>query len=847
MFIYRNELRELLDAVRAGSSAHLVAPRGMGATTVLDRVVASLESEGFVVLRFDGRPYQNFLEQSSLQAAGFGSLGRGGQRHLGALIDAVADQLVGAMPRAVVIDRVEAMDAVSLAVVQAAAQRTRTPLVVSRSCDFLALRRSGVNLTLLEGTRVQLRALDFAGTARLVQDRLGQQPSSEILSRVFARSCGIPGLVVAVVDGAVAAHRIALVEGRWLMAARDLWSPVIEGWLESRMADMTALQVEALQHLALAHETPRSEPCTHLPSEMLCELEGLGVLQVATRNGSISYLLDPPALASYFRIHAGGLLRTAASIDGNPDNADGVESTPDRLAQSVQTHRAAVERRIEDERRLWAADPSVATAIAYLKSLLAVPRNHRLARQVLQETPVSSARSAEEAFDLLYLRLAWHGLSGAGVGATADEATGFDVVDAFLELYPAWEEAVALLTSLLTGDMVTSRRAVADTGEGPIVGLPGEALAVAARMFADLVASRDVSVVPSIAPASPSALLAAQRLTCLVDSLTGFATGDVHGALAASRAELRRAREDDDHHRILLSTYVGMLSLLDLGRWREASQIIDQALAFGAPGPLDVALYRAILYCGAFVNASSGERRLAELLAREADSFPVRDEALPWMQRAWGEVIRAMVEGRTSDGGELILGLALTLSSHGALFAALVTAGMALATWPDATGVDLLEEVAERAGRPLATTFVGFLHAALDEGASSPDLSPDCVPAKHLPLAALLLRARRRQVNDRPELSDDAISAALLRIQELLHEDPALLVPSRWADSTATASLDALSHRELEVVRLARSQPNASVAARLGVSVRTVESHIHNVFKKLGVTTRQELFDALDD
>ncbi len=50
MFIYREELRALLDAIRSGMSAHLVAQPGMGTTTILCRLVANLESEGFVVL-----------------------------------------------------------------------------------------------------------------------------------------------------------------------------------------------------------------------------------------------------------------------------------------------------------------------------------------------------------------------------------------------------------------------------------------------------------------------------------------------------------------------------------------------------------------------------------------------------------------------------------------------------------------------------------------------------------------------------------------------------------------------------------------------------------------------------
>jgi len=64
----------------------------------------------------------------------------------------------------------------------------------------------------------------------------------------------------------------------------------------------------------------------------------------------------------------------------------------------------------------------------------------------------------------------------------------------------------------------------------------------------------------------------------------------------------------------------------------------------------------------------------------------------------------------------------------------------------------------------------------------------------------------------------------------------ALLAPSRAADGAGRA---ALSSREVEVLRLvAEGRRNAEIAARLGVSVPTVKTHVNNVFAKLGVRDR---------
>ncbi|MCA9821241.1 MAG: hypothetical protein KC470_01455 [Dehalococcoidia bacterium] len=58
-------------------------------------------------------------------------------------------------------------------------------------------------------------------------------------------------------------------------------------------------------------------------------------------------------------------------------------------------------------------------------------------------------------------------------------------------------------------------------------------------------------------------------------------------------------------------------------------------------------------------------------------------------------------------------------------------------------------------------------------------------------------------------------------------------------DPAVESSNDAFTHREIDVLRgLAGAQSNAAIADNLGISIRTVERHVHTIFGKLDVTNR---------
>jgi DNA-binding NarL/FixJ family response regulator len=65
--------------------------------------------------------------------------------------------------------------------------------------------------------------------------------------------------------------------------------------------------------------------------------------------------------------------------------------------------------------------------------------------------------------------------------------------------------------------------------------------------------------------------------------------------------------------------------------------------------------------------------------------------------------------------------------------------------------------------------------------------------------------------------------------------------------AAGTGGVESLSERELEVARLIIDRrTNAEIAAELFLSKKTVETHVRNLFHKLGVSSRVEVARAVE-
>jgi DNA-binding CsgD family transcriptional regulator len=115
-------------------------------------------------------------------------------------------------------------------------------------------------------------------------------------------------------------------------------------------------------------------------------------------------------------------------------------------------------------------------------------------------------------------------------------------------------------------------------------------------------------------------------------------------------------------------------------------------------------------------------------------------------------------------------------------------------------------------------------------------------------LADVLLRVGDQEGGVRELRKSHEVCAALgarvemERAREMMKK-LGLRLPSREA---AGKRAPKLTERETDIARLvAARKSNKEIAAELGISARTVTTHVANIFSKLGVTSRGELADRM--
>jgi len=738
-----------------------------------------------------------------------------------------------------------------------------------------------------EATVVRPKLLTEPAVAAIVRGRLGEDATDALCARLRRQSGGNPFYLAELLRTPVADGDIAT--GRGAIASTAAVTRHVLARIHRLEADGLRL-AQALAVLGDGGELRHAAALATLPMEAgvrlaarLVEVEVLGAT-------------DPPRFlhpvvreavdASMSGDQRDAAHRGAARLlqgDGAPAgrvashlmtvHAAGDGWVVERLQEAARAamHAGAAQSAAELLERAWSEPPPAPERVGLLREL---------ARAEAATGRATACRRLEAALDL-----------------SADPVTRAEIASELAETYAAlfrWVEAVDLieralaelgdaapeLAAGLEGELVVAglhdaRRA---SRVGPALarltarrpsGPPAEALAVATGMAAILAGQPAAEAAAPLEQALREAPEAVENWDTRAALLWSLITGERFDLVEAALDPMLAQVERSGSARGFVATYstLGLLKLR-LGALPEADaaarlalQVLQEGdfapgLAFGATVLADVAIEAGDLdEAGQLIGllpqdgwppgvgtvlipAVRGRLRLAQGRAEEALEDFERCGAM-FRADVWGMELRdvgylharsgaaqaLLLLGRRDDAAEVAAAELADVRRFGGWRALGVATRVAGLTVGDRRGRDLLAEsvAALRASPALlerAKSLVELgaaLRRAGERTAARPPLAEGLDLAARCGARPLIARAR------------DELRAAGAR-------------PRReWRQG-----VEALTPSELRVVRLAaEGRTNREIAQRLYVTLKTVEGHLARAFGKLGISTRQQLADAL--
>ncbi|GIG37316.1 helix-turn-helix transcriptional regulator [Cellulomonas pakistanensis] len=830
----------------AGRDVVLRGERGSGRTATLEALRADLSDRRLtgLLLRASGpTPFAAVLDHPSAPPRAPDET---------ALTAWLADEL--AAPRSVLlVDDADRVDPGTLRVVRRALQRTGCRLVAAATADPLRAPPGPVRdlVVARSPAEVRLAPLGLGALSALAADSLGGTAGAALTATLHAQTGGNPGAAVALLAAARATGALRRDDGRHVDDGR-LASVPAEVVASLLLGALDEERVDALERLAVAGPVPPGVAARLVDPALLDDLAEHG--RVAEHDGAGGLLVvTPPALARALRDRVGAarrrrLLAAAREVAGDgpagiePARADlgtllarDAAGSADFLRWSTQVAGVVHERAAAAESAAcaaWVAEPRLGTANAYLALLMRRPARDRIAG-VLRDTARAAADTAEDDVVFRYHRARWTAWPGARAGgrpgAEAWPAAGADLAGPGDPGPPPSDDddAVGPLREL---DDLKQRlvEAIRD-------GAPAEAVAAADPVAVPVAAFRGASGVLRAAAlleaGRPDLALAVPARSADGDVAPGAPGDELRHYRAALHGEslalLGRLADAERHEHTLLSAaydaydavgirvHGAVLAevLLFAGEEDAAWRVLSTALRLGPPGPVGTTFHRRALALGAVLQVGAGRVDLARALLRELEEAPRDYRPLLRSLRVMGAVALAAATGDRPTATEIAWRAGLSYAGAGLRQPALLT--WAFAPPP------LTPERAATVRAARADAVLPLLDPYLD-------LQLALADGDEAATAAALPRVH-------PRVGRSLVAAA----HGLLGTEPAGGAGGR---PPRPGRPEPLSDREREVAALGRDGlSNREIAARLHLSVRTVENHMSRALRKLGHRSRADL------
>lgn len=835
-------IESLTAQLRRGIDVEVVGMRGSGRSTLLDQLGTRLADDGWHVLTLRAVPG----DRNAIGRA-IDRMQRGANLPRTIPRASVLD-VVGARQAAILIDDADALDESEWLELRLVRLERLVPVVSVHDREDLRPRRGRDLLgrsALVAG--LAMPDLGFAELRRVLETRFGSSLHDDLARRVFSKSGGHIGTAVAMIELGLATGTIDPSLTAPVRPGR-LWRQSLGGVTDRHLAHSTPDEIAALSALALAGTIDARAAARIASIDTLSRLEQRGLIQGYNRSAAPWISLHPPLLIERFRDVSHGIQAFAARETLRAASLPVATAAP-RPRAGWQTVSDPVLPRLIAERRSnelamaeadWDEHPSLETALALLDALnRALADRRRVAEMLdiaeqlaeqraegLAETSGASAERSRAAVRIWRARWIAH-VEGRLERALAllDDATGLGDYARLLDAARA-----ELCTSF---DRIPSG-AVEQLADDPA--LPDEVRAELAVVRAEisLWSGRGDEAI-TILDDLPVALTSEQAHRAdLTRGYVDFGRGLHEAADQRVETGLRRARDELDSQALTDYLHLGALMLFGQGRQGTLQVLAENLRATSAPAHFPQTSYLAVLSLTAASDLAP--REFADGLEELARAGRAPTGPLPGASLNWPRAHLLLEAGDDVAAAALMWDAAIDAQARGFVVGAGLSALASLevsfdverfAALADAVAVmqsPAIQLWAEYVRLRAAGTGVELMHAA-------DALAEYGWTGRAISAYALAVRRARAE-------GDVALEDAARRAGEALSSDE----PDEWHAMLIGSAAVRLSSRERAIADLvADGLSNAEIAARLVLSVRTVENHIYRALRNVGALSRAQL------
>ncbi|RKQ89880.1 ATP/maltotriose-dependent transcriptional regulator MalT [Mycolicibacterium mucogenicum 261Sha1.1M5] len=839
----------ICEDVRRGKHVEVVGAHGSGKTTLIQRVQNTLQQDGWIVHSVQGQASFANHPLTALTVAGLVNAPELRPQPFAALLAAAVSDLAAKLPRgrsALFVDDWQQLDDASWGVIQAAAKRNSVPLV----CTRLPVDHPGGSASRLsplagsEVREVRLRPLTFVELEQTLKQHLNGAIAPNTLSRIYAKTGGSPGLALALVDAATQVDKLRVVENEWHGAA-DLWNDTLAALARTLIDRLDGEYRDALEVLSLLGAVSVSRASELVDLRVLERLEDHGFIQLVPVDGENVVSVEPPLLAEYFRHEANHVrrFRLAKALESIPHPAQGawgsqqLELEYDRPAQLVRLAHERIREEQFTAGQEWRDTPTLRSAARAVRALtLGIDRYGEEVAAIIAEAQQLTA-TEEEAFD-------WAcSLADVCIARDGDVAAAIAALTGSMAAAGPYASALsaraAQLALVYFGDATQARSCPRPAADAPprvhaeLLATQGMLALVEGNVGASKVMFEERrELLESVPDATPD-----DATVEIFEGYAAYLSGDVAATIVRCLERFHEAVANLDVVSVIARGSLCATLLLLEGRHREASSVIAHTHMLGAPGTLPAFTRLSLATASAVLATRQGRKSAGD---RTPPVHPwLHDIAvpLPGVSPQWAAVQALTSSGKQHDAAALAEQVGNTYWNQSARVAAAYAYLGALEAEPTHERLAALLPRLQQVTAPAVALVVE--HTAARIAGDAPALADLAEVFAQQQRYSFAISSLRLAAEISRQSGEPAETAALeRRLTELTKNLPTgQYDPRRGAKVVAE-----LTSRELRIARLAQSGlSNQQIASDLVLSIRTVESHIYRIMRKLDIDRRADL------